>query len=441
MESSATTDTPQPAMRSPAHSPARGRIQGPLALVYSPHAGSAHGHDPRRLLEDAGVEVALVSPVSALDTTEELGWRWRAAGCVGVVAAGGDGCVGAVATHAITVGLPMGILPLGTANDIARALDIPQEPAAAARVIARGATRPLDIGQASPATTQPRALTAGAPAAASAMDSMGDPEASGVRGRARTNAYFLHALTLGLNVEFARLATDVARRRQWGHLTYAVSALESLNHFHPISLTMRLRGVPGEAEESERVYSYEAALLAVVNMPVFGGWLNLRLPGVRMDDHLLDFIVVEARDLATARQSIEETLMDALTVMAQRIEALHPPGAGETTTQDAGASPLEPAGLAPALRPHVESLSALAARRSHWLRARSATIETATPVDMTLDGELRARTPVVAQVGPQPISVFAPHHHGITPDEGEGHQPARSDANSGMILRIPGAPD
>jgi len=54
------------------------------------------------------------------------------------IAAGGDGLVGGVITHIAGSGLPLGILPLGTSNDIARALHIPQDIGEAAHVIAQG---------------------------------------------------------------------------------------------------------------------------------------------------------------------------------------------------------------------------------------------------------------------------------------------------------------
>ena len=43
------------------------------------------------------------------------------------ISGGGDGLVGGVITHIAESGLPLGILPLGTSNDIARSLHIPQD--------------------------------------------------------------------------------------------------------------------------------------------------------------------------------------------------------------------------------------------------------------------------------------------------------------------------
>ena len=363
------SDSPQ----QPAH--------GPVALIYSARAGSARGGHPQALLERAGVPVALSLPVEALDIREPQGQRWRAAGCVAAVAAGGDGTVGAVATHAVSADLPLGILPLGTANDIARALDIPLAPAAAAAVIARGEPRAIDAGQAIPSLTQPHAAaqeTAATQAAlASALtDASTEPPALG--------AYFLHALTLGLNAEFARLATDAAQRQLWGRLTYLASAIESLEHLRPVTVSLRFSGMSGAAEDDIFVVQSETALFSAINLPVFGGRLGLRVPGVRTDDRLLDFILIEAPDPRGARAALEAAL-GGLTRAAQALWA----------SQQAGQHPVQnPAGLAlPGAR---------------WFRARAVEIETDQPIELTLDGELRGRTPAVARVAPTPVRVIVP---------------------------------
>ncbi|MFI5277585.1 MAG: diacylglycerol/lipid kinase family protein [Ktedonobacterales bacterium] len=368
----------QPAsIRDSPQSPTR----GPVALIYSARAGSARGGHPQALLERAGVPVALSLPVEALDIREPQGQRWRAAGCVAAVAAGGDGTVGAVATHAVGADLPLGILPLGTANDIARALDIPLAPAAAAAVIARGEPRAIDAGQAIPSRTQPHAATQEAAATQAALTSA----LAGASSEPPTlGAYFLHALTLGLNVEFARLATDATQRQLWGRLTYLASAIESLEHLRPVTVNLRFSGMAGAAEDDIFVVQSETALLSAINLPVFGGRLGLRVPGVRTDDRLLDFILIEAPEPRGARAAVEAAL-GGLTRAAQALWA----------SQQAGQHPVQnPAGLAmPGAR---------------WFRARAVEIETEHPVELTLDGELRGRTPAVARVAPIPVRVIVP---------------------------------
>ena len=65
-----------------------------------------------------------------------------------VVAAGGDGTVGAVACELLGKETALGILPLGSVMNVARMLDIPRELEGAAAVIATGEVRTIDVGEA-----------------------------------------------------------------------------------------------------------------------------------------------------------------------------------------------------------------------------------------------------------------------------------------------------
>jgi YegS/Rv2252/BmrU family lipid kinase len=71
------------------------------------------------------------------------------AGCQAVVAMGGDGTINEVAHGILESGsdVPLGIIPLGTANVLARELNIPLDPEQACRVIAGGNTRRIDVGR------------------------------------------------------------------------------------------------------------------------------------------------------------------------------------------------------------------------------------------------------------------------------------------------------
>jgi diacylglycerol kinase family enzyme len=69
-----------------------------------------------------------------------------AAGADAVVAAGGDGTVNAVASALAGSHTPLGVLPLGTFNHFAKDLGIPLGPEAAAKAIATGHTKRVDVG-------------------------------------------------------------------------------------------------------------------------------------------------------------------------------------------------------------------------------------------------------------------------------------------------------
>ncbi len=63
-----------------------------------------------------------------------------------VILGGGDGTLNAASVALRETGLPLGILPLGTANDLARTLNIPLEAEAAAAIVLAGHTRQIDLG-------------------------------------------------------------------------------------------------------------------------------------------------------------------------------------------------------------------------------------------------------------------------------------------------------
>ena len=98
----------------------------------------------RRAIEDAlranGIEADLYQSDSEDDTARRIDAA-LGAGVRTIVAAGGDGTVRSVAFELIGRDVALGILPLGTAMNVARSLDIPLDLEAAAAVLAAGATR------------------------------------------------------------------------------------------------------------------------------------------------------------------------------------------------------------------------------------------------------------------------------------------------------------
>jgi diacylglycerol kinase family enzyme len=359
----------------PEHEVAR-RRSGPVALVLSSHSGHAHATHPRELLEAAGVRVALELPVGALDHVSPQGRTWQGRGLVAAVAGGGDGTIAAVATQIAGTDLALGILPLGTSNDVARSLGLPMDLDRAVEIIAAGMSRKVDAGLALPAVTEPLAL-------AVEQDTMATARQAAL---AQRGAYFLHALTLGLNVEFARLATDVARRKRFGPLNYAAAAIEAVAHAQMLPVTLRLSGVRHTSAAAQlpdaagnlRV-THHALQVAAVNLPVFGGALNLRMPEVTHRDGLLDVVVFEALEDLDLGARVEHWLT--------ALRGL--PEGGEPASERAEADLFSLPGV---LRYQAEQV----------------VIETPQPVDVTLDGELRAATPVLVCAAPRLVRVLLP---------------------------------
>jgi YegS/Rv2252/BmrU family lipid kinase len=174
--------------------------QGPdlssrLLLLRNPSArrGDADLEVVRRRLAGAGFELREVAPSRRGEVaTAVLDHR----GAVGaVVVAGGDGTLNAAAPGLAAAELPFGIIPLGTANDLARTLAIPDDPRAAADVVVAGRTSALDLGS--------------------------------VNGRP-----FFNVASIGLSAELARTITQ-AEKRNWGKLGYASAGLRVLARARP----------------------------------------------------------------------------------------------------------------------------------------------------------------------------------------------------------------
>ncbi len=123
-------------------------------IIANPNAGTKGGVLLNRTTIDAacaalaqqGLSPDLVLTESA-STAAEAAREAAATGYDLVIAAGGDGTVGRVATALIGSATVLGILPLGSVMNIARSLNIPRDLEGAAAVIAHGVLREIDVGQ------------------------------------------------------------------------------------------------------------------------------------------------------------------------------------------------------------------------------------------------------------------------------------------------------
>lgn len=223
-----------------------------VVLLTSPHAGSARRLDQARAaILAAGCSILEEIPVSQHHRLTR--WIDGSQGPLPlIVAAGGDGTVGAAASHVAHTDGVLAIIPLGTSNDVARSLLVPTNPMHAVRLLTAGKISTVDAGQ---VTT---------------------PEG--------TSRLFVHAATVGLNVDFARLATTASLRARFGRFTYAVAAARALRERTTF---------PCELRHAGGVENLQLVHLSIVNAPVFGGILGMRVAGGDVDDRALDVIAVE----------------------------------------------------------------------------------------------------------------------------------------------------
>jgi YegS/Rv2252/BmrU family lipid kinase len=206
-----------------------------------------------RALRDRGLRLRRVDTRS-LDHARELGSRAARAGET-VVALSGDGLLGAIADSLRE--LPealLGVIPGGRGNDLARVLGIPDDPAAAAAIIADGHTRQVDLG---------------------IVESLHTPDA----GKA-----FVCIASAGFDSEANRIANQAPA---WlGGLVYAYGALRALIAWEPARFEIEL-DPPGE-RHAFTVYSIGAG-----NSKAYGGGMHAA-PDAMLDDGLLEVVVVES---------------------------------------------------------------------------------------------------------------------------------------------------
>jgi diacylglycerol kinase (ATP) len=346
-------------------------------IIHSPRAGrSSQLSLALDYLRQAQITIADVISIKDLDKPTEQGMYWQEQGVDLVVAAGGDGLIGGVIPHVLGCGLPVGILPLGTANDVARTLEIPLDISKAAQVIVHGAQREIDLGVACSRSAMSQ----------NGSTSLRDPVHD-------HQLYFAHALTVGLNVQFARLATDGTIREQYGSMTYPYAVFEALRNYESIEIEVTFDELLINATSSGAArFAAEpvtlrcrAAQTTVVNAPIFWGVLQASVPGVSMKDRLLDIVVVED-------DSLENIIFRVLRFF--RNQDVRIPQSQSWHAQYPALFPAELTAI-----PGI-----------HHVKARSVTIKTLGEAhNATLDGEVRGQTPIQACVADRRLRLIVPN--------------------------------
>ena len=121
-------------------------------IIYNPTSGreAVRKHLPEvlEILENAGYEASAHATTCEGDAIEAARLAVERRYDL-VVAAGGDGTISEVVNGMAEQEYrpKLGIIPVGTTNDFARALQIPRDIVAAAKIIAQGDRIPIDIGR------------------------------------------------------------------------------------------------------------------------------------------------------------------------------------------------------------------------------------------------------------------------------------------------------
>lgn len=173
-----------------------------LLVNHHSRQGRTRAHQAADYLRSLGLEVF----EETSETPEQISplivsYRQRVDGAV---IGGGDGTLNAAIAGLLETQLPLGILPLGTANDLARTLSIPLNIIAACNVIAQGRTQRIDLGQVN-------------------------------------DRYFFNVASLGLSVQITEQLSGDAKRR-WGVLAYLATALRVLWRARPFRAEICVNG-------------------------------------------------------------------------------------------------------------------------------------------------------------------------------------------------------
>jgi YegS/Rv2252/BmrU family lipid kinase len=217
----------------------------PLVLLVNP--SSAHGHALKLL---PAIEAELdsrriafrVARTQSLEDGVEKALLAAEAGEIPVVVSG-DGMIGAVGGALAGSETPLGIVPGGRGNDLARALGIPADPAGAVTILAAGETRRIDVGE--------------------------------VNGRR-----FLGIASVGFDSEANRRANETKWLR--GNLVYAYAGVRTLLGWKPARFTLRV------GEERRRFTGYS---VSVANSKAFGGGMFIA-PDAELDDGQFDVVTI-----------------------------------------------------------------------------------------------------------------------------------------------------
>jgi diacylglycerol kinase (ATP) len=222
-----------------------------IAIIINPISGGVRPDEARARAELASAIVDRHGDPAEVFVTERAGHArdlTKAAVARGsrlVMAWGGDGTINEVASALAFGEVPLGIVPAGSGNGLARQLGVRKQPADAIRQAIAAEPRRIDLGE------------------------LGD-------------RLFVNAAGVGFDAYVASRFNEVGRR---GLMTYALITAKALRTYVPLEYAITT------PEGNVRV---RAMLVTAANSAEFGNGACIA-PGARVDDGLLDLVVVSER--------------------------------------------------------------------------------------------------------------------------------------------------
>ncbi len=222
-----------------------------ISFILNPAAGTAEQADALRTTVATRAEVGLFETQKPGDG-RDLARRAVERGSTRVIAGGGDGTINEVVNGLVVDGrasVPLGIVPLGTGNDLARTLALPTDPDTAFALALTGSPRALDL------------------------------IAADAEGR---TSYGANVASGGFSGQVDEVLSDELKAT-WGPLAYLLGAVKVL----PAIATYDTR-IQFEDEPWERL---EALNVVVANGRTVGGGKQVA-PPANPEDGWLDVVVV-----------------------------------------------------------------------------------------------------------------------------------------------------
>ncbi len=184
-----------------------------------------------------------------------------------LVVAGGDGTLARAIGTALERRVPIGIVPLGTFNDLARTLGIPFDIERACAIVASARTRAIDV--------------------------------------ARVNgAYYVNEASIGLSSRLTRLQKTEDKQR-FGFLAIVASAFGAFRHLRPFHAAVLFDG-RRECFKTVQLTvansNHFGGLITVADAAIDDGWLDLYSVDI---DRLRSVVPVVATMLSRKRQSAD----------------------------------------------------------------------------------------------------------------------------------------
>jgi diacylglycerol kinase (ATP) len=219
-------------------------IINPISGGFSPGQARVRAEVAQRIADQQQQPVEIFV-TEAVGHARELAAAAARRGAQLVVAWGGDGTINEVASALAFGEVPMGIIPAGSGNGLARELGVDLRPERALIDALAATPRPIDVGD--------------------------------VEGR-----LFVNIAGIGVDA-FVASRFSLARRR--GFLGYINITIHALATYVPTTYRMTSEGA---------TVSARALLVTIANSAQFGNGARIA-PGARVDDGLLDLVVIEER--------------------------------------------------------------------------------------------------------------------------------------------------